>query len=133
MRYRKSTGGERPPGMHEEFLRALRPDHQSKGGRKRWHKSEQLCRQAQRALNLALAGECHDDLLREVYVETVTSSGDSGTLVVGISIPAGASLVDVLEKLDRARGLLRTSIAQAITRKRVPELIFVPVVPEVDP
>jgi hypothetical protein len=35
-----------------------------------------------------------------------------------------APLRDVLERLDRAGGLLRHAVAMAIVRKRAPELVF---------
>ena len=96
-------------------------------------KALQLCRQAQRALGLALGGECGDDLLRAVYVDSVLPAPDATQLLVRLVIPTRAAgevrAADVFERLQRARGVLRRAVAEAVTRKRAPELTFV-VVPE---
>lgn len=51
-------------------------------------KTLQLCRQVQQALMLALAGECGDDLLRDVSVDSVDPAGGSGHLLVCVAVPA---------------------------------------------
>lgn len=90
----------------------------------RHHKTAQLCRQVQRALSLALAA-CADDLLRETQVIDVRPAPDAARLAVFILAPAAAP-VDLLARLEAARGLLRAQVAQSITRKRAPELLFIP-------
>jgi hypothetical protein len=92
----------------------------------------QLCRQAQRALSLAPAGECGDDVLRSLYVDSVLPAPDATQLLVRLVIPSTARDVradDILARLDRVHGLLRHAVAEAITRKRAPELSFI-IVPE---
>ena len=109
-------------------------DGSGRGGRKSRgeQKALQLCRQAQRALGMALAGECDDDVLRSVYVEAVVPAPDATQLLVRLVIPAAARDVradEVYARLQRVHGVLRRAVAEAITRKRAPELAFI-VVPE---
>jgi ribosome-binding factor A len=94
------------------------------------HKINQLCRQAYRALASAFAGEVGDPLLQDLAVVSVTPAPDATRLLVELS-PFWSSadrppppLHDVLERLDRVRGLLRHAVATAIVRKRAPELVF---------
>jgi hypothetical protein len=47
--------------------------------------------------------------------------------MVHVAVPAGVGVVEVLERLERVGPRLRAIVAQAITRKRAPELAFVPV------
>ena len=101
-------------------------------------KALQLCRQAQRALSLALAGECDDDVLRSLYIDSVVPAPDATQLLVRLVIPGtvrdardarDARADDILARLNRVHGLLRHAVAEAITRKRAPELAFI-LVPE---
>ena len=100
------------------------------------HKAMQVCRAAQRALNLALGGECDDDVLRSLYVESVVPAPDASRLLV-VPRDIDAAIEDVLARLERVHGLLRTAVARAVTRKRAPELSFLPTrqfaPPEVNP
>ena len=108
---------------HEEF-RHRKPD----------YKTMQLCRQVQRALSLTLAGECNDDVLRGVYVESVVPAPDATHLLVRVIVPPAngpaTTLAQVLQSLESAKGTLRAAVARAITRKRAPELSFLPLVEE---
>ena len=92
------------------------------------HKTLQLCRQAQRALSLALAGACDDDVLRSLYVAAVVPAPDASRLLVQLVVPTRvqASPAEVLRRIERVRSLLRAEVAAAITRKRAPELTFFP-------
>ena len=85
----------------------------------------QLCRQVERAIAMALAGECHDDVLRELTVDSVEPAGSAAQLMVRVRVPAGQSLPDVLERLARHGSTLRCIVAAAICRKRVPTLTFI--------
>jgi ribosome-binding factor A len=88
-------------------------------------KTLQLCRQVQRALMLALAGECGDDLLRDASVDSVDPAGGAGHLLVRVSVPDGLPVLDVLARLNSRAGMLRAIVAQSICRKRTPMLSFV--------
>jgi ribosome-binding factor A len=90
-------------------------------------KALQLCGQVARTLSSILSGECGDDVLREVIVETVQPVPDASRLLVTVSLAASAGIVEpasVLEHLHRAAGMLRGEVAAAIHRKRAPELTF---------
>jgi ribosome-binding factor A len=90
-------------------------------------KALQLCSQVARTLNSILAGECGDELLRELAVESVVPAPNSSRLLVTLALSETASNVDpgqVLARLERAYGLLRSEVAAAVTRKHVPELTF---------
>jgi ribosome-binding factor A len=90
-------------------------------------KTRQLCRQVQRAVNLALAegGIGVDDL----FVETVMAA-PGGPLLLHVIVPADRAVDEALAALRREAPRLRTEVARAITRKRAPELAFVAVPPE---
>ena len=88
----------------------------------------QLCRQVQRALALALPGECDDELLRDACVESVEPLGGPGQLLVRVSVPAGGDAPtwnDAMARLTACTPRLRAAIAREISRKRVPNLSFV--------
>ena len=90
-------------------------------------KALQLCAQIARTLSTVLAGECEDDLLRDLFVESVRPAPDSMHLLVRVCLATSATAIDanqVLDHLHRAHGRLRREVAAAIHRKRVPELTF---------
>lgn len=118
-----------PPFVDPAFAEALAGDRRSTGlsrHAKQEQKARQLCRQVQRALNLALGGECGDDVLRELYVADVTPAGGAGHLLVHVTVPGHVGVAAVLERLERVGPRLRAIVAQAVTRKHAPELSFVP-------
>jgi ribosome-binding factor A len=90
-------------------------------------KTQQLCRQVQRALMMALAGECGDDLLREILVDSIDPAGGAGHLLVRVIVPGGLPVIDVLARLNDRSGKLRAIVAASICRKRVPMLSFIAV------
>ncbi len=94
------------------------------------HKTAALCKQVQRALALALAGECADPLLQALLVDAVVPAPHAGHLLVRLLAREG-SPTDLLARLELVNGLLRNSIAQSIHRKRTPQLSFLilPIVP----
>jgi len=59
-------------------------------------------------------------------VEDVSPAPDCGHLLVHVVIPASRSVADALSGLRRDAPRLRSEVAMAITRKRAPELSFVP-------
>jgi ribosome-binding factor A len=97
----------------------------SRGVRNR--KALQLCEQIGRTLSMVLAGECGDEVLRDLTVESVVPAPNSLHLLVTLTWPPSAHQADaseILEHVHRAGGKLRTEIAAAIHRKHVPELVF---------
>lgn len=99
-------------------------------GRQAQRKTEQFCRQVQRALNLALADCSPDDGISGLFVEEVSAAPDCGHLLVHVLIPGGHPVADAMSALHRVGPRLRSEVAMAITRKRAPELSFVPVLGE---
>ena len=99
-------------------------------GRQAERKARQFCRQVQRALNLALADRHADDGLNDLFVDDVSPAPDCGHLLVHVVIPAGRPVNEALGALRRDAPRLRSEVAMAITRKRAPELSFVPAFPE---
>jgi len=93
-------------------------------------KTQQLCRQVERALNLALADRSGSDDMGGLFVDEVSPAPDCGRLLVHVVIPAGRPAADVLSALRRESPRLRSEVAAAITRKRAPELSFIPALPE---
>ena len=111
------------PFVDSEFAHALTGSRESSSReRQAERKARQLCRQVQRALNLALAERGREGL----YVEEVTPAPDCSHLLVHIVFPAGSSILEVLADLRDDLPHLRAEVASAITRKRTPELSFVP-------
>lgn len=86
-------------------------------------KAQQFCRQVQRALNLALADS---GAIEGMFVEDVSPAPDCGRLLVHVLIPVDRSVADAIGVLRRETPRLRAEVAKAITRKRAPELAFVP-------
>ena len=111
--------------MDTEFADALGARDSSE--RQAERKARQLCRQAQRALNMALADRGGEGELADLFVEDVSTA--DGHLVVHVAVPAGRSVKEALAALRRAGPRLRAEVAAAITRKRAPDLTFVPAVP----
>ncbi|MBI4889383.1 MAG: hypothetical protein HY821_02080 [Acidobacteria bacterium] len=114
---RDFRGSQEPDWINAEFTEALCGGDSNENAKRRQaeRKARQFCRQVQRALNLALGGEW--------FVEEVVPAPDCGRLMVYVASATGA---DVSE-LRRETARLRAEVAGAITRKRTPELFFVPV------
>ncbi len=93
-------------------------------------KAQQFCRQVQRALNLALTDRNASDGISGLFVEDVFPAPDCGRLLVHVLIPAGRPVADAVSALRRDAPRLRSEVAMAITRKRAPELFFIPAVPD---
>jgi ribosome-binding factor A len=111
------AGGPVRPVFESSDFRADKPD----------YKTAALCKQARRALSLALAGECGDPVLQTLIVDEVLPAPNAGRLLVRVLVRTHngvPSVIDVLQRLAHVHGLLRASIGEAIVRKRTPELSF---------
>ena len=118
--------------MDSDFAEALcegESDSRS-SDRQAQRKARQFCRQVQRAINLALADDNAGDGVAGLFVEEVTPAPDCGRLLVCVLVPAGCSVADAIGALRRDVPRIRSEVAMAITRKRAPELLFVPAVPD---
>jgi ribosome-binding factor A len=100
----------------------LRAAARKKGGRK----THQLCGQVAEAINYAFAAVCRDDVLRELGVVAVQPAPDESRLLVtvGPTLPGPCDPNQVLAHVHQALGKLRSEVAAAIHRKKVPELAF---------
>ena len=90
-------------------------------------KAYQLCRQVAETLNAILSGECHDDVLQSLYVESVSPAPDATQLLVNVQILDRMNTVapaELLRRLRNASGWFRSEIAAAITRRKAPHLVF---------
>ena len=125
--WKHRRGGSVPPFVDPAFADALAGKSDARERRKQNYKALQLCRQVQRILTMELAGFGGDEVLRDVYVAEVAPVEGSSQLLVAVSVPPNVAVVDVLERLERAAPRLRAAVAAAITRKRAPELMFIPV------
>ena len=86
-------------------------------------KAMQLCHQVAVTLSEVLA-ECGDPLLQGLRVMGVEPAPDASRLSVALACDESRPLSRVEDHLARASGHLRGEIAQAITRKRTPVLIY---------
>ena len=113
-----------------EFARALGgyPSDSVSPGKNIERKTRQFCRQVERALNLALADRSTEDGLNELFVDQVSPAPHCGHLLVHVVIPANRAVSEALTALRREAPRLRSEVAMAITRKRAPELSFVPAI-----
>lgn len=87
----------------------------------------QLCAQVADTLNQVLAGECDDDVLRELFVEHVAPAPNAGQLLVSVAPAVPGEPLDaplVAHKLAAAASRLRQAVAESITRRRAPQLMF---------
>lgn len=105
----------------------LDPRYDRRGGRPAGkRKTLQLCREAERTLSAVLAGECDDDVLRELVVLSVVPAPNAGRLLVTVALPASAGVPaeEALRRLLGAAGQLRIEVAAAVSRRKTPELAF---------
>jgi ribosome-binding factor A len=118
--------------MDPEFAEALYEGDSSRPSSQRHaqHKARQFCRQVQRALNLALADSNAGDGAGGVFVDDVIPAPDCGRLLVQVFIPGDRPVAEAIAALRRETPRLRSEVAMATTRKRAPELCFVPVFPD---
>jgi ribosome-binding factor A len=134
MKYRnrpRRGHGHAAQSQNDLFLQALSGGAETKSCRnsaRDERKTRQLCRQVERALILALAGECADELLRDLSVHSVSAMGGPSHLLIRVQVPPSQSVAVALARLSEKAGALRASIARSISRKRVPTLSFMAVV-----
>ena len=101
------------------------PDFRDTGRKIQPRKIAQLCAQIRQALELALLGVVHDEALTDVEVFAVTPLPDPGRLRVTFAAHGDhPDIPDLTARLEAARGILTAEVAQAISRKRVPDLVF---------
>ena len=90
-------------------------------------RARSLCRQAQEAVLLAMAEAAFDPRLDGAWVASVDPAPGPERLMVTVVLPAHSTVSGMeaaLAALGERKGYLRAEIAQAIHRKRVPDLAF---------
>lgn len=96
----------------------------ARGPMKPDRKIRQLCKQVAQTLQLALGSLPEVEVMTGVYVHEVMPAPDAGRLCVVLNV-ANASDRDAVEVVvSRHAGTLRAEVAQAISRRRVPELTY---------
>ena len=84
-------------------------------------KCKQVCREVYRVLAQA---EPRDPHLQGMLVLEVAPAPDASRLAVRVQLAPGVEVEPALAALGRWKGGLRGEIAQALQRKRTPELVF---------
>lgn len=114
---------------HRRSRRFASPDQPPRVDRK----TLQLCRQIADTLNYVLSGELNDDVLRNVYVDSVQPAPDASRLMVSVALidPKDTTPADkVLHRLGLWSPRIRSEVAQSIHRRKTPELSYCVVRPE---
>ena len=91
------------------------------------HKSERLGKEARHTLSMVFAGELSDPVFQELEVVDVAATDDGQFLIVSLTRIDNSFNIDetqILEKCQAVQGYLRSAIASAVKRKRVPNLKF---------
>lgn len=115
MSFRSKSRAQRDRRAHESF----------ESSAKHQRKVQQLCRQVERALAYVVPGGLADPALADLIVAAVRPAPDASRLMVWFRTGRPISEApDILERLEHVRGLLRSEVTTAITRKRAPELAF---------
>lgn len=91
------------------------------------HKSRQLGKEARNTVSMVITGELVDPVFQDLTVVDVTATDDGQFLIVSLLAgDAGFEVdeIEILEKCKAVQGYLRSAIAQAVKRKRIPALKF---------
>lgn len=92
--------------------------------KKEHHKTRQLCRQVEQTLSYVFS-DCADERLLGLSVLKVQPAPGAAQLLVTLhSDSPGECVAEILQRLVRLEGRLRSEIAAAISRKRTPRLRF---------
>lgn len=121
---RKLASGCAEPGPGDG--RDPRYDRDESADRVENRKALQLCKQVELTLSQVLGGESSDEVLQNALIQSVIPAPHSGRLLVSVMLApsATADSQTLLEHLLQAAGRLRSEVAQAIHRRKAPELSF---------
>ena len=96
----------------------------NKLNRKGDRKTQQLCQQVARALNLCL-NDCDDPIVQLMYLVNVIPAPDSSCLMVHVECDNSEyQHADAMMAIRNQTARLQFEISRSINRKRVPNLIF---------
>jgi ribosome-binding factor A len=87
-------------------------------------KALQLAKQVHEALSWVFGSVVHDDKLVACTVDAVEPLPGGNRLLVKIGVPPDLTASDVTVRLGAAAPALRAEVAQSITRRKVPELVY---------
>ncbi len=91
-------------------------------------RTQRLCKQVSDTLSLVLSGEFSDEVLQSLDVFSVQPAPSTRRLLVVVRPMADLLLTttpdQIVKKLESVSGILRREVAQAISRKRMPSLVF---------
>ena len=127
-RRRHAKGGEADVSLSEVFFSESSSSSSSEPGVDR--KSKQVCREVFRVLAQAEPG---DPCLLGMSILEVVPAPDASRLAVRVALAPGTDVKEAMAALARWKGGLRGEIAQALQRKRTPELVFEPCGPDAEP
>lgn len=112
--------------IHEDdgLPRRLQQRTESRSSSQSSRKDLQVCKQAWRAIACALDTSIADPVAKEARLVAVEPFPTATRLRVFVEPPTKGSVEELLGALVRCRGILRTAVAEACTRKRAPDLVF---------
>lgn len=91
-------------------------------------KALRLCKQVEETLSLVLSGEVADDVLQGLEVFSVQPAPGTRRLLVVVrplrDVCDRTTPDEIVNKLATAGGVLRQEVAAAISRRRMPSLVF---------
>ena len=87
-------------------------------------KALQLCRQVREALSWVLWTATGDDRLAACSIEAVEPLPGGNRLLVKVGVPPDVPASEVSQRLATVAPILRAEVAQSITRRKVPELVY---------
>ena len=90
-------------------------------------KTLQLCGQVKEALSWVIGSATNDERMMLSYVQAVEPLPGGNRLLVKVAVPADVSITDATTSLAVATPALRVEVAQAVTRRKVPELVYIAV------
>jgi len=79
------------------------------------------------ALSWIFGSATADDRLTLCHVQAVEPLGKGNRLLVKVGVPPDISVAAVIDRLAEAAPVLRSEVAQSITRRKVPELVYMAV------
>ena len=95
---------------------------------RRWNrKTLQLCGQVKEALSWVLGSAIGDEGLYLCYIDAVEPLPGGNRMLVKVAAPLDVELATANARLASALPRLRAEVAQAITRRKVPDLVFMAV------
>lgn len=90
-------------------------------------KALQLCEQVRETLHWILSDVTGEDLLASCTVQAVEPLSGANRLLVRVGVPEGVPVSEVERLLKQHSKTLRMEVAESITRRKAPELVYLAV------